>query len=154
MVASTSVILLNVSLSQLKPNIKEDITKSYPMSDISEKTGEVERGEMTLISVVRSRGRNWPTRRPACRQAMMAAKIPARSSGRVLRVRKPKMEEPAPAPIPERKAASFCYTFTTYSYSGTVHALGVISWRAYIVCVCVCHLLQDDCITTATLNIQ
>lgn len=58
MVASTSVILLNVSITQLKPNIKEDITKSYPMSDISEKTGEVERGEMTLISVVRSRGRN------------------------------------------------------------------------------------------------
>lgn len=57
-VASTSAILLNVSLSQLKLNIKEDITKSYPMSDIFEKTEEVERGEMTSISVVRSRGRN------------------------------------------------------------------------------------------------
>ncbi|KAG7227126.1 hypothetical protein INR49_013924 [Caranx melampygus] len=33
----------------------------------------------------------------------MAAKILARSSGRVLRVRKPKMQEPAPAPTPERK---------------------------------------------------
>ncbi len=52
-VASTSVILLNVSSSQLKLHIKEDITKSFPVSDISQKTEEVETGEMTPLSVVR-----------------------------------------------------------------------------------------------------
>lgn len=38
---------------------------------------------------------------------MMDAKIPARSSGLVLRVRKPKMEEPAPVPTPEMENSMF-----------------------------------------------
>lgn len=125
------VILLNVSFTQLKLNTKEDITKSFPVSDSSHKTEE-ERDEMTPLTVARWRGRNWPTRRPTCRQAITAAKIPARSSGRVLRVRKPKMEEPAPAPTPKRKTASFCYTFTKYAHADTERALGIISWHARV----------------------
>ena len=46
---------------------------------------------------------HWPIRRPACRHAITAANTVARSSGAVLLVRKPKIDEPAPVPIPEEK---------------------------------------------------
>lgn len=44
-----------------------------------------------------------PIRRPACRHAITAANTVARSSGAVLLVKKPKMDEPAPVPMPAGK---------------------------------------------------
>lgn len=44
-----------------------------------------------------------PIRRPACRHAITAANTVARSSGAVLLVKNPKMDEPAPVPMPAGK---------------------------------------------------
>lgn len=112
-VASTSVILLNVSFWQLKLNIK--YYRILPsVWYFSTNRGGGERWNDTPLCGKMKWWRNWPTRRPACRQAMMAAKIPARSSGRVFRVRKPKMEEPAPAPTPEKENVHTCWYSTCF----------------------------------------